>query len=344
MSNKVSMKDVADRLKIHPSTVSLALKDSPRITPETRTLVKKTADDMGYRRNPYLSMLMQSRRKGQLPKSPPTFAFLTFHSTRDGWKKNIYNIEETFKEGERYAGMHGCKLEEIWMPLEKYTPARIGDILHARGISGVILSPFPLMVRSFDWQWERFHTVAIGPSLHQENVHRVRMNHFKSMNLIMEECRKLGYRRIGLYLRREVSLRMNSRWLGAFLAKKFEWGGKYCLPPRLTECYEKDDFITWVRDEKPDLIVTTHLKEAEEWLSEAGYSIPGDIGLTSLSEGSPAGGKRSGIYENWELHGERAIKLLLSLIANNEFGINERPYTMLIEGIWNQGTSIRSMV
>lgn len=228
------------------------------------------------------------------------------------------------------------------MPIDQYSPTRIGDILHAKGISAVILSPFPKHINSFDWQWDRFHTVAIGPSLQEPSVHRVRMNHFHSMNIVLQECRKLGYKKIGLYLRQEVSMRMNSRWLGSFLAKKFEWDNQFCLEPYLTQNYCSKDFLNWIDRAKPDLVISTHLKEPTDWLGSAGFSIPDDIGLVSLSEGSPGGGPNSGIYENWELHGERAIKLLMSLIANNEFGINKRPHTMLIEGIWNQGNTLRT--
>ena len=46
---KVTMSDIAAALGLHPSTVSLALKDSPRIAKETRARVQAIAAEMGYR-------------------------------------------------------------------------------------------------------------------------------------------------------------------------------------------------------------------------------------------------------------------------------------------------------
>ncbi len=49
-----SLKDLAKALGVSIPTVSRALKDSPEISSELRTKVKKLAKEMNYRPNPFL--------------------------------------------------------------------------------------------------------------------------------------------------------------------------------------------------------------------------------------------------------------------------------------------------
>ncbi|HSH08785.1 MAG TPA: LacI family DNA-binding transcriptional regulator [Oceanipulchritudo sp.] len=60
----VSMKDIADKLDISQSTVSLALKNSPRISETTKEKVRHAA-------------LMAARRHGKNPQKPPVFAVVS---------------------------------------------------------------------------------------------------------------------------------------------------------------------------------------------------------------------------------------------------------------------------
>jgi DNA-binding LacI/PurR family transcriptional regulator len=58
MKKAVTIKDIATKLGVHHTTVSLALRNSPNIKPETRELVQNTAREMNYQPN----MLAQSFR------------------------------------------------------------------------------------------------------------------------------------------------------------------------------------------------------------------------------------------------------------------------------------------
>lgn len=60
MSN-VTIRDIAKKLKITPSTVSRALANNPRVNIKTRELVQKTAKEMGYRPN----LMASALRKGK---------------------------------------------------------------------------------------------------------------------------------------------------------------------------------------------------------------------------------------------------------------------------------------
>ena len=49
MEKRVTIYDIADKLGISIATVNRALNDKPRVKPETRELVKRTAEEMGFR-------------------------------------------------------------------------------------------------------------------------------------------------------------------------------------------------------------------------------------------------------------------------------------------------------
>ena len=64
MEKRVTIYDIADKLGISIATVNRALNDKPRVKPETRELVKRTAEEMGFRPNALARSL--SRRQLRL--------------------------------------------------------------------------------------------------------------------------------------------------------------------------------------------------------------------------------------------------------------------------------------
>ena len=51
---------VARRAGVHAATVSRALRDDPRITPAQRRKVRRCAEELGYRTNPFVAALAMS--------------------------------------------------------------------------------------------------------------------------------------------------------------------------------------------------------------------------------------------------------------------------------------------
>lgn len=59
-----TMQTIADQLGMSKSTISLAMRDDPRIAPRTRERVHETAKTMGYQVRPELCRLMAALRVG----------------------------------------------------------------------------------------------------------------------------------------------------------------------------------------------------------------------------------------------------------------------------------------
>lgn len=70
------MQDVAEAAGVHRTTVSLALRDSPRLPAARREEIKHVAEHLGYRPNPMVSALMASRVSRREPKHQATLAFI----------------------------------------------------------------------------------------------------------------------------------------------------------------------------------------------------------------------------------------------------------------------------
>ncbi len=333
---RVTMKDVAVRAGVDRSTVSLSLRNSPRIADSTKERVLAAARDLGYRPHPYLTTLMHSRRRGKIGKSSETLAIVMFSSPGDHWKQWEPEFRMAIDEARRQAQARGYFLEEFEAPLDKTSPQRLGDILFARGIKGVIVGPIRQPSPTLDWQWERFAVVALGSSLYEARVHRVRHDYFQAMITAMEECYRLGYRRIGLVLKEDVNRKVEQRWLGSYLLKQKELGVEYPLRPLVFGEWSQEDFRRWIEENRPEVIVGTGPLQAA--MGRAGFRIPEDVGLVSLSAAEE--GERSGISQDWGTQGKRAVSMLVSLLEENLFGLHEHPLLWLVNGSWNRGRTV----
>lgn len=340
MDTLPTMKDVAELAGVHPSTVSRVLSNNPRVTSETREKVLAAVNELAYRPNPYISILMRNRRQRKDPDAKATLALLTTFPTRDGTIREFPLLESAFDAAKRQAEARGFNLEEFWAPLGRMSGDRLNQILRTRNISGILLAPFPRPMETFGLHWDRFAVVAWGLSLLDPTVHRVRSNHFESLTMAMDECHKLGYRRIGLALRKETNIRAGMRWEAAYYLKQREFGVENPPAPLLAEEWAREPFLKWVNKEQPDAILCyTRYGLPFDWLASEGVRVPEDIGVASLA--CSQGGRVSGVLESWELQAIRGVNLVIDLLADNAFGIHERPNVSVVDAGWNPGETLR---
>ena len=176
---KATLEDVANRAGVHRTTVSLALRDHPRNPQQTRERIKGLAEKLGYRVNPLVSALMQSRRMGKGVKHV-TLAYVTSHPTRYGWSPEGGHDRPNFFPGavER-ASDFGYKLEHFWLTEPGMSTERFCNILSVRGINGLLIGRLPPGETSMELHWNRFSCVALGMTLRSPQLHHVTENHFR---------------------------------------------------------------------------------------------------------------------------------------------------------------------
>lgn len=336
------MRDVAARVGVTASTVSLSLRGHASITVATRERVLSAAHELGYRPNPMVRALMRSRRHRGAAPGGPAIAFVTAFPTRDGWRTLGTPVFAQMFEGARArAEQCGYRLQEFWLHEEGMSVRRFAEVLHARGILGLILAPLPNPNARIDLPWAEFAAVALGTTLAEPGLHRVANDLFHSMQISMEECHRLGYRRIGLALRTSVNQKVQRRWLAAYLLAQSELPGIAPLRPLLAEPLTEELFRDWFEREQPEVIIQTAPHDVSRWLRGAGRRIPEEVGVVSLSTPGPDD-EQSGIWQNAAEIGRRSVDLLGSLLECNELGVPALPNTLLVDSIWNPGRTLRA--
>ncbi|BET66983.1 hypothetical protein ASA1KI_19010 [Opitutales bacterium ASA1] len=335
MSRSVTLQDVAERAGVHRSTVTLALRDSPRLPLATRRRIKAIADALGYRVNPLVAALMRSRRSGR-PVEGSTLGFVTNYPTRDGWRRPYHDRPDYFPGARDRAREFGYNLEHFWLGEPGMTITRFAGILRARAVHGLIIGRLPPGQCTLDLAWDRISAVALGMTLRSPLLHHVTENHFDTARQAMRQCRERGYRRVGfVFTEANDSPGVNERWLGAYLQQQQQE-----LPPgdRLAVCPgsppAESVFFEWIRRERPDALLVTNASAIRiaERLASVGKRVPDDIGLVELQDNP--GRDFAGVHHEPARVGALAVDLLIGLLHRNETGIPDYPHEILLPGRW----------
>ncbi len=335
----VTLQDVAHRAGVHRSTVALALRDHPRIPESTRRRLRALAEKLGYRPNPLVAALMQSRRTGRTA-THATLAFVTNYPTRFGWRREHHNRPDFFPGALARAKDFGYKLEHFWLAEPGMTPERFCDILTTRGVHGLLLGRLPPGQHSIELLWQRFSCVAFGMTLRSPRLHRVTENHFDTAWQGMQQCLDRGYRRIGFaFTEPNDSPRVGDRWLGAYLLQqlKLPVGQRLPLCPGLRP--DRAAFAQWFESQRPDALLVNHAAPAVAWLRTLGKEVPRDVGLVEL-ENHPEHGSAGVYYEPAKI-GALGVEMLISLMHRSEKGIPADKHEVLLSGEWREGTTLR---
>ncbi len=336
------MKVIAAQAGVTQATVSMCLANNPRIPLPTRERIRAIADRLGYRPNPYVTALMRVRRQGRARLDRPVLALVNGLDSATAWRDTTAATVRQMREGamER-AAERGYRAQEFWLHQDGMSADRFSSVLHNRGIHGLLLGPLTPGSAPPALHWEHFAAVRLGVPLPALTITSVCNDHFFSSLQVMRECHRLGYRRPGLVILRLHRERFHARWDGGMLV------GRHLLPkmsPAGTLLLESWDDLapvaTWLRREKPDVIVSPSADVLHAHLDRLGWKFPGDIGLASLA--CPESGHMcSGIWQNGRLLGATAIDQIISMLESNERGLPAQTRVIMVEGVWNPGQTLR---
>src|SRR5262245_692446 len=199
---RTTLADVAKKAGVHVTTVSLALRNHPRLPQATRERIQKIAEKMDYRPDPFLQALVAYRGKTMPRRNPPTLAYVTNWVTRLGWQK-VTAHPQFFEGAKSKASELGFNLEHFWMGEPGLTHTRLSSILSARGINGLIIASHMREVDvALHLDWSHFSAVKIDYFPHQPELHNVTNNQCNIVRLAMQRVVAMGYRRIGFVMHR----------------------------------------------------------------------------------------------------------------------------------------------
>lgn len=332
---RVSQKDIAARAGVHITTVSLALRDSPRLPEETRIRIRQLAEEMGYSPDPMLSALTAYRKSAKVSRYQGTLA----------WLNTIPKAEPDnlgYKDGAiaRCAEL-GYVLEEFRvadMPL-----ARISRVLRARNITGIFLPPQPGRLAHINFDWENFSAISFGYSLARPRLHVVTNAQYRSVHIAIRAMRARGYRRIGFATVQATDIRTDRNFSSGYLAEQRRYNEKYSIPMFIYDDVAdatRRDFIKhfgkWYAEHKPDSILSLD-GEISGALASLGIDAK-TCGHASLMT-SPSG-DLAGVYQNGPMIGRTAVDFLVGMIHRNERGIPPVPLYILVDSTWRDAPSL----
>jgi DNA-binding LacI/PurR family transcriptional regulator len=342
----MSVRRIAKALRISPSTVSLALRNSPKIPVETRRRVIVHADRLGYRPNAKLKEVMSQLRLASVRPSEACFGVISFYDAPRPWEGSLH-LTRLFESMRRHADRLGYRLEPLWLRAPGMTARRFRSILDARGIDGLICFGSPNVDEVFPGELDHYAIVTVGLSI-ATSLHRVTSHFFNDVTHALNRVHAMGYRRPGLVIGRYEDHRSAHASTSAYLGWcEYMHGVPGVAPVLRLDRVEEVPLMSWLRTNQPDVVLFVHLYDAIEELKDVlrrhDVNIPGDLGVVALSQIVDGTGL-SGLEQNQEMMGAWSVELLVSRINNQDFGISENPRIEMVEGRWVDGKSLTSRV
>lgn len=343
MNNKnlrVSYQDIARRLGFDKSTISLALRGNPRIPEKTRKRICALAKQLGYRPDPTLSLLARYRWARQLKSAGEvTLAYVVNR------KRSFYTVQQPYFGGaQARAKERGFTLVEF--DLDQYSSGRAASkVLYNRGVRGLILSCIPpdelAPVMALDWN--KFTLVSLSHGWGHVPVHAVGNNYFASTRMAWHEVARRGYRRIGGALMQEDPPSIvDALRLGASLVAQRELRELHGLVPiPIDFSIGPAPFLRWVEHFKPDAVIGRD-RVLYEWLRQAGYRVPEDVGFANLI--AEPNETLAGACVMVDKIGAAAVDHLIAQMHDNCWGVPPIRQTLELEVEWSDGPTLPDLV
>lgn len=335
---------LAKELGLGKATVSLALRDDPRIRKETRIRVQKVAAERGYQANPVVAHVMSQLRSARVSDYRATLALANLGSQSEDLENNttFRAIASGFRAR---AATLGYAVDDFWMGDATYRqPGKLKSVLHARRIDGVALLAIREKNRLPDPIQEILPdcvAVGLGVRMVLPLIHCCSNNQYGTSLNAVRRAREMGKKRIGLVVAEEIDRLLNGKLSMGFRFGLEEGGEKAeVAASRIWPFQPKEvtGFLQWQASFQPDILLTTHA-EIADWLRRS----PGGGKTTALAhlDMDPSMSGWGGMNQRNEMVGAFGADLLTAHMARGEKGIPPSAKTMLVESEWVEGKSLR---
>lgn len=254
---RITQRDIAEACGVHPSTICLALKNSPSIPLATRRKVQTVAGEMGYQLNVAarnLALLRGDRSGGGgLP-----IAWLNQENDRHHWQTDPV-ARGIYEAAQRRAATLGYHLEEIWTREPGMKPGRLLQIIRARGIQGAL---FPVH-REFDEglvspAWSELALVGLNDRRLADWMDVVCPDYHRNAVRALTEVRRLDAGRVGLTMTESFAAMSDGLVHGSFL----QFQASLATAERIPLCLLPDRLsgqemvmVEWLQRQRPEVVL-----------------------------------------------------------------------------------------
>lgn len=338
-TRRVGLREVARAAGVSVMSVSLSLRDSPKIAPETRRRVREIAVRLGYRPDPEVARLMDRLRSSRTARGSVVIALFDLwldpgaadHPYNVGVRRGIVARADALGLGVSLFRLRDCDGDAGAMM----------RVVRSRGIVGGILLPSNEPV-NLDPRivWDGFSVVAATTSVITPRFHRVAPNQIHNVMTLIENMERRGYRRIGTVLSDSFEQRT-----AHYFSLVLTWRGhgeRILILPNTASRAESNRLVTsWLKEHKPDVVLAQNTDDVAHLLGNKTLSAPSAIGLVSLSTRSDA----CIAYQDElpEHVGACAVSLLTGMMNNNDTGIPLHPQVTTVDGCFHGGKTVRGL-
>lgn len=345
-STFVTIRQIAEKLGISKSAVSLALNNSPRIKKETLKRVKEAAKSLGYKRNSIVSNMMSHMRRSSMGSFRETIALLNGNRDKNAFKN--HNTLPIYKESVmEEASELGYNVDEFWLLDPLLSCKKLTAILHARGIRGGIIMGHTedCVFNSYAKIWDDFKIVSVGISVHNPAYELVCSNQFEVSRRSVERLVELGFRRPAIVVDKEIDYLVDGRFYGGFFSALYDANIKERIEPfgesinSPTYYYNLKKFI---EREDPDVVLYMFGKTGDfiskNLRKKDGSKYP-IAQLERRNDGKIPAAEWNGMEQNNDIAAKFAVRRLASLL--NMPAPNYGP-TTLIPPTWVESKHLRA--
>ncbi|MBC8008909.1 MAG: LacI family DNA-binding transcriptional regulator [Burkholderiales bacterium] len=327
----LTVRELALRLSVSPSTVSEALRGSSLVKESTRIRIVAEAERLGYQCNPLASALMTEMRRSRNGCFRGNLALLDLDTAPRRSPALLAHQSALAKGAVQRAKELGFHTDHISLQKGGITPESLVDVLSARGISGVCILPAcsPYPCSSLDWSsFSVLHADCIAG---QPLLHAVSPDYQQALSLALDELATLGFSRPGLALETGLGPHQIRAWTIAFHAwfhKRFPAPAE----PLIADDLDASTLGPWLEKEQPDVVLTHNpsLRDTLHGLTTAPARAP----VFCCLQDTPNNPARPGLDLRPGALGRHAMDLLVDQVRRNERGIPALPYSSRVPAAW----------
>jgi len=323
MKKRVSLATIAKEAGCTQATVSLALRNNPRIPESTRTRIQAIADRLGYRPHAEVSRLMGLLRETKAPVDRPGMALIYDHPNLSS--SGNPSSQETWKGFKKRALELGYRPEEFFITPEM-SGRRVVQILSTRGIRALVFAALinPTIVAEMDLSG--FCCASIGNVIRNPKLPRATSDKYTNTLRACEELWTLGLRRIALIIPLTQEERVENTFLSGYLTFHHRQKHQKWQKPLIYEEDWEDQAALkkWVQTHKPDGILAaySHITEIID---------PDRFKIALINTENH---RMIGIDQCHSRIAHAAVELADAQFRRNEIGVPKHPKTVMVTGEW----------
>lgn len=333
------MRDLAREVGVSVSAVSLALRNSPKVSMKKREEIRRAAERIGYVKDGRVAELMEHMRTFHSRVRMSTIAVI-ISDIRKADLKNFPRIVAFTRGVEEEAKKNGYGVDFMFLKDLGVTPKRLRDILIARGIKGVVVMPFQTGVGEFEMDISGFCVSTPGYSIIKPTINRACPNFLQMMDELLEQVCRLGYQRVGFIMTYGSGGIGHKLYSSSFLFYSTLIDESLRIPILRRRDVGVVGIQKWMRKYKPDVVVSSGM--VYRILQDLGYRMPENLGFASL-ELLEDHGQASGVDHRHDLVGSEALKLTFSDINLNHSGVPENPKVVLVDSHFREGNTLKKV-